>query len=91
MIFPDFYNVNVKSKIKSIFKYKHKLYYNFNDQPAHGACSLINLQFLKKLAGIMRHLIGKMGTTYGIQFYLKNLIFYTLINLYFFIENIKKI
>ena len=51
MIFPDFYNVNVKSKIKSIFKYKHKLYYNFNDQPAHGACSLINLQFLKKIGG----------------------------------------
>ena len=49
MVFPNFYNVNEKSIITSQYSYKHKLRYNLLDKPAHGACSLINIKFLKKI------------------------------------------
>ena len=49
LIFPDFYWINNKSKILSRFKYKHKTSYTVQDSPAHGACSLINKKYLKKI------------------------------------------
>lgn len=51
MVFPNFYKVNEKSKITSKYKYKHKLRYDLFDKPAHGACSLIDIKFLKKIGG----------------------------------------
>ena len=51
MIFPDFFYVNSSCKIISKYKYKHKSRYNLSDSPAHGACSLIDLKFLKKIGG----------------------------------------
>ena len=51
MIFPDFFWTNKKSKILSRFQYKHKSKYSLQDTPAHGACSLIDLKFLKEIGG----------------------------------------
>tara|TARA_B100001057_G_scaffold440489_1_gene474427 strand:- start:93 stop:839 length:747 start_codon:yes stop_codon:yes gene_type:complete len=51
MVFPNFYNINERSKVTSSFNYKHKLEYNLYDTPAHGACSLINANFLRKIGG----------------------------------------
>lgn len=51
MVFPNFYHVDEKSVITHRYSYKHKLRYNLLDKPAHGACSLINIKFLKKIGG----------------------------------------
>mgnify|MGYP001272038348 CR=1 FL=1 len=51
MVFPNFNWINSKGKVLSTFTYKNKPKYFLNDQPAHGACSLIDLKFLKQLGG----------------------------------------
>ena len=51
MVFPNFNWINSKGKILSKFTYKYKSKYFLNDQPAHGACSLIDLKFIKKIGG----------------------------------------
>ena len=51
MVFPNFNWINSKGKVLSKFTYKNKPKYFLNDQPAHGACSLIDLKFLKHLGG----------------------------------------
>lgn len=51
MIFPNFYKINENSKIISKYKYNHKIRYNLYDTPAHGACCLINIKFLRKIGG----------------------------------------
>ncbi len=51
MVFPNFFWVNDKNKIISKFNYEHKSNYSLLDYPAHGACALIDLEFLKKING----------------------------------------
>ena len=51
MIFPNFFTINENSKVISKHRYKHKLRYNLYDKPAHGACCLININFLRKIGG----------------------------------------
>ncbi len=51
MVFPNFNWISSKGKVLSKFTYKNKPKYFLNDQPAHGACSLIDLKFLKHLGG----------------------------------------
>lgn len=51
MIFPNFFKINEKSKIISKYRYKTKSKYSLYDEPAHGACCLINVKFLKKIGG----------------------------------------
>jgi len=49
MIFPNFFWVNKNGRISSKFLYKHKVKYILEDMPAHGACSLIELKFLRSI------------------------------------------
>ena len=51
LVFPNFYELENKSKRKKIYKYQHKQFYGFGDQPAHGACSLINKRIFYKIGG----------------------------------------
>ncbi|MBD1153492.1 glycosyltransferase family 2 protein [Pelagibacterales bacterium SAG-MED24] len=51
MIFPNFFKISEKSKIISKYKYQSKSKYSLYDEPAHGACCLINTNFLKKIGG----------------------------------------
>lgn len=51
MAFSNFFWINSSGKILSKFNYKYKDNYSILDFPAHGACSLINLSFLKKIGG----------------------------------------
>ena len=51
MVFPNFKWINSNGKVLTKFTYKNKPKYFLNDQPAHGACSLIDLKFLKQLGG----------------------------------------
>ena len=51
MIFCDYFIVNVNGQIIDQF-YRHETKkMKLKDQPAHGACSLINLEILKKVGG----------------------------------------
>ena len=47
MVFPDYYVTDVNGKIISRFMRHNFKKVNLKDQPAHGACSLIRLKFLK--------------------------------------------
>ena len=51
MTFPNFYKINKKYKIISKYSYKNKIDYDLYDKPAHGACCLIKISFLKKIGG----------------------------------------
>ena len=51
MVFPNFFKINSKSKIISTFDYNYKKFCEIKDEPAHGACNLTNLNFLKKING----------------------------------------
>ena len=51
MVFPNFFKINSKSKIISTFDYNYKKFCDIEDEPAHGACNLTNLDFLRKING----------------------------------------
>ena len=51
MVFPDYYEVDINGKIISRFVRHNFRKVNLKDQPAHGACSLIRLNILKKIGG----------------------------------------
>jgi len=49
LVFPNFYWIHQKSKIISRFNYKCKKICSSKNIPAHGACSLIKKEILKKI------------------------------------------
>lgn len=51
LVFCDFYNFKDGLKNFSRYSYKNKKNCNINDNPAHGACSLINKRIFKKVGG----------------------------------------
>ena len=74
MVFPNFNWINSNGKkfyLNSLIKNKPK--YFLNDQPAHGACSLIDLKFLKQLGGYCEKFDRQDGFIFGSRFYLRNM------------------
>ena len=65
MVFPDYYEVNSEGKIISKFIRHNFKKVNVKDQPAHGACSLIKLDILKKLEVMIKSLFVRMAFIYG--------------------------
>ena len=51
MVFPNFFKINENNKVLYKYSYIHKKKYTIKDAPAHGACSLIDLSFLRKIGG----------------------------------------
>ena len=51
MVFPNFFRINENNKVLYKYAYKNKKNYSIKDKPAHGACSLIDLSFLRKIGG----------------------------------------
>ena len=72
LIFPDYLNINERSKITSIFKYKRKKNFSIQDPPAHGACSLIKKNFLKKFGFYNEKFDRQDGFYIWILIHLKN-------------------
>jgi 5-hydroxyisourate hydrolase-like protein (transthyretin family) len=51
MVFSNFFRINENNKVLYKHAYRHKKNYSIKDTPAHGACSLIDLNFLRKIGG----------------------------------------
>ena len=72
MIFPNFFWINKKEKILSQFFYRKKKVYTLEDHPAHGACSLIELKFLKRIGGYSENFDRQDGFYLWLSILLKN-------------------
>ena len=67
MIFCDYFIVNIKGQVIDQF-YRHETKkMKLKNQPAHGACSLINLEILKKSEDMMNNSIVRMVLIYGLH------------------------
>ena len=51
MVFPDYYEVNSNGKITKLVRRHNFKKVKLYDQPAHGACTMIKKEFLKKIGG----------------------------------------
>ena len=71
MVFPNFKWINSNGKVLTKFTYKNKPKYFLNDQPAHGACSLIDLKFLKQLVDIVKKFDRQDGSYIWLAILLK--------------------
>ena len=89
MVFPNF-NCNSKGKVLSKFTYKKKSKYLINDQPAHGACSLIDLKFLKKIGGYCEKFDRQDGFYIWMSILLRKFEIYNLKENLFFYRRHKK-
>ena len=72
MVFPNFFWINSTGKILSKFSYRHKNNYNILDFPAHGACSLIDLKFLRSIGGYSEKFDRQDGFYIWLRILLKN-------------------
>lgn len=90
MVFPNFNWVNSKGKVLSKFTYKKKSKYLINDQPAHGACSLIDLKFLKKIGGYCEKFDRQDGFYIWMSILLRKFEIYNLKENLFFYRRHKK-
>ena len=51
LVFPDYFKVNKKGEILELFRRHDFKKVKLFDQPAHGACTMIRLNFLKQIGG----------------------------------------
>tara|TARA_B100001059_G_scaffold88128_2_gene86648 strand:+ start:15861 stop:17204 length:1344 start_codon:yes stop_codon:yes gene_type:complete len=51
LVFPDYYEVNSNGKITKLVRRHNFKKVKLYDQPAHGACTMIKKEFLKKIGG----------------------------------------
>ena len=49
LVFPDYYEVNSNGKITKLVRRHNFKKVKLYDQPAHGACTMIKKEFLKKI------------------------------------------
>ena len=75
MVFPDYYEVNSEGKIISKFIRHNFKKVNVKDQPAHGACSLIKLEILKKIGGYDQKFVCQDGFYIWMKLILKYKVF----------------
>jgi len=72
LIFSDFYTFNNRSKKLKRNRYKNKKNYSVEDDPVHGACSLINKKIFTKIGGYNSKFDKQDGYYLWLAFLLNN-------------------
>ena len=65
LVFPDYFTVNKKGEIIDLIRRHDFKKVKLLDQPAHGACTMIKLDFLKQIGGYNEKFDRQDGLIFG--------------------------